>query len=272
MILVILEFTMFKRVEIDKERELEDLVVKDPEAVEDGLEYLTHQLQANGKFIDVLAVDRNGVLTVLELKVGEEDEMLFQAMEYYDWVSSNRDRLANEYKSRVKIVTEEDPRIILVASNFSDRLKGAARHFEPRITLMEYSYLATKGGEKGLFCKEVINEAENGYVPSVSLESALSYIKPAHVKALCLKVHEELCEVGDDMEPIPRNRYIRYKCKNRVVGDVSLKRTFFVVWWHRTDNEWDDDGVKLESVKQWNAKRAKVLTCYQRRYRELGGN
>jgi hypothetical protein len=107
---------MFKRIEIDEERELENLVVKDPESVEDGLKYLTHQRQANGKFIDVLAVDRDGVLTVVELKVGEEDEMLFQAMEYYDWVSSNRDRLANEYKSRVKIVTEEDPRIVLVAS------------------------------------------------------------------------------------------------------------------------------------------------------------
>jgi hypothetical protein len=261
---------MFKRIEIDQERDLEDLVVKDPEAVEEGLKYLTHQRHANGKFIDVLAVDGDGVLVVIELKVGEEDEMLFQALEYYDWVSSNRDRLANEYKTRGKIVTEEDPRIILVASNFTDRLKKAVRYFEPRTTLMEYSYLSTKGGEKGLFCKEVINESESGFVPSVSLESALSYINPDNVKSACKKVHEEICRIGRDMEPIPRDGYIRYKCKNRVVGDISLRRTFFHVWWYKGNDEWDS--AKLESLKEWNGKKAKILKAYEKQYRELGGN
>ena len=35
--------TMFKRIEIDQEGELEDLVIKDPEAVEEGLKYLAQQ-------------------------------------------------------------------------------------------------------------------------------------------------------------------------------------------------------------------------------------
>jgi hypothetical protein len=47
---------------------------------------------------------------VLELKVEGEDEMLVQALDYYDYIYSNRDRLAREY-SRAKIITEEDPRI-----------------------------------------------------------------------------------------------------------------------------------------------------------------
>ena len=34
---------MFKRIEIDQEGELEDLVIKDPEAVEEGLKYLAQQ-------------------------------------------------------------------------------------------------------------------------------------------------------------------------------------------------------------------------------------
>ncbi|HEY5915508.1 MAG TPA: hypothetical protein VJA21_33405 [Verrucomicrobiae bacterium] len=261
---------MFKRIEIDQERELEDLVIKDPEAVEDGLKYLTHQRVANGKFIDVLAVDGDGVLVVIELKVGEDDEMLLQAMEYYDWVSTNRDRLANEYRARAKIVTEEDPRVVLVASTFTDRLKKATRYFEPRTTLLEYSYLSTKGGEKGLFCKEVLNESESGYVPSMSLEGALSYINPDAVRNACQKVHDQLCEIGRDMEPSPRDGYIRYKCKNRVVGDISLRRTFFHVWWCLGAQDWDS--VKLASLKEWNAKKAKILKAYQKRYRDLGGN
>src|SRR6267142_305949 len=130
---------MFKRLEISEERDLENLVVKDPESIENGLTYLAHQREANRKFIDVLAVDADGVLTVIELKVGEDDEMLLQAIEYYDYVSSNRDRLAKEYEKRVKIVTAEDPRIILVASGFSERLTRAVRYFEPSTMLMEYA-------------------------------------------------------------------------------------------------------------------------------------
>jgi RecB family endonuclease NucS len=66
---------MFKRLDLDQERELESQVIKDPEALEDGLVYLTHQRAANDNYIDVLAADSDGVLVVIELKVGEEDEM-----------------------------------------------------------------------------------------------------------------------------------------------------------------------------------------------------
>ena len=131
---------MFKRLDMDQERELESLVMKDPEALEDGLVHLTHQRSANGRYIDVLAADSDGVLTVIELKVGEDDEMLLQALEYYDYVSSNRDRLAREYESKAKILPQEEPRIMLVASGFGERLKLAARYVEPRVTLLEYAY------------------------------------------------------------------------------------------------------------------------------------
>ncbi len=38
-----------KQLQIDKERELEALVIKDPDAVEEGLTILTHQRPASGK-------------------------------------------------------------------------------------------------------------------------------------------------------------------------------------------------------------------------------
>ncbi len=104
---------MFTRTEIQKESDLEDLVIKDIEAVEKGLTFLTHQPPANGNFIDVLAVDADGVLVVMELKVEGEDEMLVQALDYYDYVYSNLDRLAEEF-NHARINKEEDPRIMLM--------------------------------------------------------------------------------------------------------------------------------------------------------------
>jgi hypothetical protein len=42
---------MFKRLEIDEERALENLVVKEPESIEEGIKYLDHQREANGKLM-----------------------------------------------------------------------------------------------------------------------------------------------------------------------------------------------------------------------------
>jgi hypothetical protein len=260
---------MFKKLEINAERDLENLVAKDPESIERGLKYLDHQRNANGKFIDVLAVDADGVLTVIELKVGQDDEMLLQALEYYDYVSSNRDRLANEYAKICKIVADEDPRIILVASGFSDRLKSAVRHFEPSTILVEYAYLESKTGERGLFCQKIQHDSEDSYTPPASLENVLSYINQPKVRMACEKIHAELCKVGQDIEPIPRDGYVRYKCKNRVVGDISIKRTFVRFWANLDGNNWDS--IKVASINDWSSKKSKILKSFIKRYHSVGG-
>ena len=260
---------MFTRTEIQRESDLEHMVIKDIEAVEKGLTYLTHQPPVNGGFIDVLAVDGDGVLVVIDLKVEGEDEMLVQALDYYDYVYSNRDRLAKEY-SRAKIITEEDPRIMLVASSFTDRLKRAARHVEPRITLMEYSCLEVKGGGRGLFCREVPNESEGGYVPSVSLDGAFSYIAHEKVRELCQKVHAQLSGVGTDVETVPKDKKIRYKCKNRQVGGIWMCRGFFYVWWRQGSDGYPE--IKVATTNEWKRHESRVLKGFTKRYQELDGS
>jgi len=260
---------IFKKIEINEERNLEHLVVQNPESVEKGLVYLSHQHRAGGKFIDVLAVDANGIFVILELKVGQDDEMLLQALEYYDYVSSNRDRLAKEYEKRAKIVAAEDPRIILVASAFTDRLRKAVQYFKPRTALMEYAYLEGKPGERGLFCREVQFDVEGGFTPPVSLDNALSYINQPKARQAAEKVHAELCKIGRNIEASPRDGYVRYMCKNRVVGDVSLRRTFFHVSWKLDQDNWD--GVKIASLHDWSKHKQQVLKGFAKQYRAVGG-
>jgi hypothetical protein len=260
---------MFKRLEIEQERELEAQVIKDPEALEDGLIYLTHQRSANGNYIDVLATDSDGVLVVIELKVGEEDEMLLQALEYYDYVSSNRDRLAKEYATKAKIVDQEEPRIMLVASGFSERLRMAARYVEPKVTLLEYAYIETKNKERGLFCKEVHFESETGYSAPIALEAIFAYVVNPGVKKACLKVHSEIMKMGKDLEAVANGTHgIRYKCRNRLIGGLSLRRTFFYVW-YRKDEDWPE--FKLATNRDWISKKEKVVKAMDKHYREFGG-
>lgn len=260
---------MFKRLEIDQERELESQVIKDPEALEDGLIYLTHQRSANGNYIDVLAADSDGVLVVIELKVGEDDEMLFQALEYYDFVSNNRDRLAKEYAAKAKIVDQEEPRIMLVASGFSERLKLAARYVEPKVTLLEYAFLETKNKERGLFCKEERFESEGGYSAPVAPEAVFAYIVNPGVKKACLKVHSDIMKLGTDLETVTNGtKGLRFKCKNRLIGGLVLRRTFFYVW-YRKDEDWPE--LKLTTIRDWISMKGKVMKAMDKHYREFGG-
>lgn len=262
-------YPMFKRLEINKERDLEHLIMKEPESVEKGLIYLTHQREANRKFIDVLAVDADGVLTDIELKVAQDDEMLFQALEYYDYVSSNRDRLASEFEKRAKIIADEDPRIILIAPDFSDRLKRAVRYFKPSTILMEYAYLETESKERGLFCREVHFDSEENYTRPISLENLFSHINQPKAREACDRIHEELCKAGTDIEAIPRDGYIQYKCKNRVVGTISIRRTFVHVWVNLSGDKWDT--IKVANLRDWSSGKEKILTVFIKRYHSVGG-
>jgi hypothetical protein len=263
---------MFTRTEIQKECDLEDMVIKDIEAVEKGLTFLSHQPPANGNFIDVLAVDAGGVLVVMELKVEGEDEMLIQALDYYDYVYSNLDRLAKEFKEfkGVRVNTEEDPRIMLIASSFTDRLKRAARHVEPDIKLVEYSCLDVRGGGRDLFCREVPNESEGGFVASVPLERAFSYIANDKVRALSLEVHAQLLGIGADIEAVPKETCVRYKWKNRRLGGIYMRRGFFWVGWDWGSDEWSE--IKVATTKDWKSNQSRVLKGFARRYREVGGS
>src|SRR5260370_42424349 len=145
---------VFKRIEIEQERELENLVIKNPEQIEEGLTFLTHQQQVSGGFIDVLCVDKDGIVVVIELKISDDEGILLQALHYYDYVSLNKAAIANQFSSTWKINLREDPRIILIAPEFSERLRKACKYILPELALLQFRHLKTSSGEKGLYFDE----------------------------------------------------------------------------------------------------------------------
>ena len=187
---------------------------------------------AGGKWIDVLAVDKDGVLEVIEIKVGQDDNMLFQAIEYYDYVSVNQDRIAQEFSKIAKINLDMYPAIILLASGFSDRLRKAVRYFAVHITLLEYHVLKTAKGGTGLYCSEVPYEADAQYSTPASIDSVIEYITNKNLQTSCKNAVEALSKIGKHLEPRTAGRSeIRFKCKNRVVGGIQTRKDFFYVYW-----------------------------------------
>src|SRR3990172_9244739 len=115
----------YKAVEIS-ENELEDLVRSGADLIEDGLRYLDHQRFTDRGRLDVLFVDSGKSAVVAELKAIEDDGMLLQGLDYYDYVSTNIEAFARLYRA-----SELDPtqpvRLMLIAPSFSQKLLNRSK-------------------------------------------------------------------------------------------------------------------------------------------------
>ena len=70
----------YRQVEL-AESQLEDLIRTGAELIEDGLKYIDHQKIIDKGRMDVLMVDSGKSIVVAELKINEDDNMLFQGLD-----------------------------------------------------------------------------------------------------------------------------------------------------------------------------------------------
>ena len=86
----------YKNVNVS-EVELEQLIRQNPDNIEAGLRFIDHQRKAGRGAYDVLLVDSGKSLVVAELKIVEDDDMLNQGIDYYDYIVSNLEGLSRAY-------------------------------------------------------------------------------------------------------------------------------------------------------------------------------
>lgn len=113
------------------EKDLQNYLVRNLHVLEPGLKLYEEEgfngveYNAGGRFIDILAVDQVGRLTVIELKVSRGyDRVIGQLLRYMGWVEQN-------------LSDQREVRGIIVANEITADLILATRHL-PSVSLYEY--------------------------------------------------------------------------------------------------------------------------------------
>jgi len=243
-----------KRTEVKDEKELESLLIDDLGELEEGLRFLGRQIATDSGALDILAVDKDGLLVVIELKVNERDDQLFQGIRYFDWVKSRIEWISRSFQKEYdfKINVMKDPWLFLVAPSFSDNLKKVSRYVELNLMLFEYDVIQI-GDKKKVLCRETDygEPYEPEEVPTV--QGHQDYIEDPEIKTVFEKAIEDIKSKGIKVEP--KKRRITLRHKGKIIGRIWCRKTWFFI------RPVFDDKIRhaIRSEDQWNDFRDNVL-------------
>lgn len=239
-----------KEVRLKEREELEPLLVDNPDSIEEGMKILAHQLPTDSGPLDILALDADGVLTVIELKDEVNDGQLDQGLRYYDWARSNIAWLSRNYKG---IDDKQMPRLVLIAPGFSEALRRVAKYTtlneDELLDLKEYHALQLPNGEKTILSVPVdVGEAPKPLeIPS--LEDKLAHIQSQKIRQLLQKCIEQLRKMNIEVKPIGGNKITGWYKGKRFVW-MATRQHWFVCSIQGLDGEWTED-FKITTKAEW---------------------
>jgi hypothetical protein len=231
------------------ETELEDLVRRAPELIEEGLKFVDHQAFTTRGPLDVLLVDSGHALVVAELKVVEDDTMLVQGIDYYDYVLRNLDGFARAYK-RHNIDSGQEPRLFLIAPSFSVTLLNRIKWINSPISLFTFQCIKFEDakGEIVPVYKEVTAPAVPERIEVYSLDDRYNYITDAKMRSLAQELVAQIQEWDPKRVLVEPTKYdISIKVLGRVVAYVNPRRRHFMVGTYDAEGKWIGYRVNSES-------------------------
>lgn len=245
----------YEKVDVS-EAHLEDLVRRYSNHLEEGLSYVDHQKHTAGGRLDVLLVDSGHSLVVGELKVVQDDGMLFQGLDYYDYITTNIEAFARIYQEH-KIDPIQQARLLLIAPSFSQQLINRCKWIEIPVSLFTFQCLRFDGDSEvvPIFADQQIPTPQT-IVEIPKIEDAITYITDDEVQN---RVREFLSEVQKwDSSAItqdPIQGGISMKVNNRVFAYFHPRRKSFVINTYSPEEEWtvypvkdDEDLSKVKPI------------------------
>lgn len=233
-----------------QEKDLEELVRKYPEYIEQGLKYVDHQKRTDRGPLDVLFVESGKALVVAELKVIEDDSMLVQGINYYDYITRNIEGLARAYRTKnLSIDPIQKPRLFLIAPSFSISLLNRCKWIDIPISLFTFQCIAFEDSPNEIIpiFKEVTIPSRPQSIEVYTLEQRLNYITDKKVKKTVEDLLEEIKNWDAENILIEPAKYdISIKVSGRVFAYLGPRRKHFIFYTYDTDGEWKGFQIKSE--------------------------
>lgn len=240
----------YKKVDVT-EQQLEDLVRRHAEDIEDGLVYVDHQMQVAGGRLDVLMMDSGKSLVVAELKVIEDDGMLLQAIDYYDFVSTHVEAFARLHKNH-SIDPTQQVRLFLVAPSFSQTMINRCKWVDIPLSLFTYNCLKFDGAEDlvTVFSEQAIPSPPE-IIEVFCIEDHLSYITDKAIREKAASILEEIKGWKQSRITMDALKYaVSMKVDNRVFGYLYTRRKHFILATYNIDDKWTEYAIHGEDDLQ----------------------
>lgn len=195
----------------ESEAELHMIIQADLDAVEEGLVLLQHEYPSGKGIVDFLCVDSGNRLVVIEVKLHEDENVLFQALRYFGDVDRDRFVIANLF-SQHAIDPEQSPRIVLIAETVSEDIRRLSTLVVPEVELLEYSVVQIPGNDKGVVLHSV-SPPEIPKLPSESktVDQLIEYVTNDRLKPVIQEMRHTILSLGRGIEEYATQGYIGYK-------------------------------------------------------------
>ena len=219
---------LLEKVKPKNEKELHSIIEKEIDALEEGLEILKYEFGLGTGYPDFLCIDSGGRLVIIEVKLQEDDNMLFQALRYYNSVDKERYAIANMFSGKKRINPDEHPRILLVAEKFSDDLRRLSTLVIPEIELYEYTVMSTPDEKQGI-CFHPVSIPKIEEIPAKPLtaEELREYITKDSLKSIFDKLIKDIKSIGRGIQEYTTQGYIGFKYRGRQIGWLGPHRKSF---------------------------------------------
>lgn len=221
------------------EKQLEDLIRQGANLIEEGVRYIDHQRSTERGPLDVLMVDSGNALIVAELKIIEDDAMLVQGIDYYDYISKNIEGISRVYKDYC-IDPSQAVRLFLVAPSFSVSLLNRCKWIDIPISLFTYKCITFEDSKEitAVFSEVTVPSTPEA-VETYDLKDRLEYITSLDIRKIANDLIEEI--KGWDAANIliePTKYDMSAKAFGRVFAYICPRRKHFMVYTYDNERKW----------------------------------
>ena len=228
----------YKTVDVS-EKQLEDLIRRYPECIEEGLRYVDHQRKAERGPLDVLLADSGNALVLAELKIVEDDNALIQGIDYYDYIVRSIEGIARVYKAS-RIDPTQIVRLFLIAPRFSVALLNRCKWIDIPIFLFTYKCITFENSKDVVpVFLEITTPSVPKVVQAYNLDERFRYITDLTMRRMLQDLIKEVANWDTSrIAAEPTKHDISLKVAGKVFSYIAPRRKHFIVYTDDTKRNW----------------------------------